>query len=497
VSGREIVVAGAGHNGLVAAAYLARAGHDVLVVERRQRPGGILDGVVDNVGRLHPQVAADLELERRGLQLEWPAARMAALRDDGPPVVFWADAERTAAGLEEVSAADAAAYPGFDRHVRALAGVVSAIADTTPPRLDRPTTGDAAAALRLGRAYRGLGEHESRELTRALPMAAADLVGEWFESDAVRGPIAARGSFFTAMGPWSAGTAAVILADSASDGAGAAGATAFARGGARALADALAASAEAAGVEVRTGVEVERVLTDGEAVTGVALGSGEHVQAAVVVSAVDPKTVLTRWLDPVVVGPQLRWRAGNIRTPGAAARVELELSEPPAFTGLDGEAAAGRLVVARGIDEVERAFDAWKYGRISERPLLEAVISGNRVNVIAQWVPYREGLADEVGDRVVGELDRHAPGLAGLVSSRRVLTPFELEREYGLPGGHIHHAEPGLDQFFAWRPVVGLARYRLGLRGLYLCGPGAHPGGGVTGRPGRNAAREILRDLAG
>jgi len=282
VSRREVVVAGAGHNGLVAAAYLARAGHDVLVVERRERPGGILDGVVDNIGRLHPQVAADLELERHGLEFQRPAVRMAALRDDGPPIVFWADAERTAAGLEDVSARDAAAYPGFDRHVRALAGVVSAIADTTPPRLDRPTAGDAAAGIRIGRAYRGLGERESRELTRVLPMAAADLVGEWFESDAVRGPIAARGSFFTAMGPWSAGTAAVLLADSACDDAGAAGATAFARGGAPALATALAAAAGEEGVEIRTGAEVERVLTDGEAVTGVALGSGEQVDAGVV-----------------------------------------------------------------------------------------------------------------------------------------------------------------------------------------------------------------------
>jgi phytoene dehydrogenase-like protein len=496
VSRREIVVAGGGHNGLVAATYLARAGHDVLVVERRQRPGGILDGVVDNVGRLHPQVAADLELERHGLQLERPAVRMAALRDDGPPVVFWADAERTAAGFEDISPRDAAAYPGFDRHVRTLAGVVSAIAETTPPRLDRPTAGDAAAGVRLGRAYRALGEREARELTRALPMAVADLVGEWFESDAVRGPIAARGTLFTAMGPWSAGTAAVLLADSACDDAGAAGATAFARGGAEAVAGALTAAAEEAGVELRTGVEVEQVLTDGEVVTGVALGSGEQVAAGVVVSAVDPKTVLTRWIDPVVVGPQLRWRAANIRTPGAAARVELELSAPPSFTGLDGDQTAGRLVVARGVDDVERAFDAWKYGGISERPLLEAAVFGNRVNVIAQWVPYRDGLTDEVGDRVVAELERYAPGIAGLVTGRRVLTPFELEREYGLPGGHIYHAEPGLDQFFAWRPVVGLARYRLGLRGLYLCGPGAHPGGGVTGRPGRNAAREILRDLA-
>ncbi len=201
----------------------------------------------------------------------------------------------------------------------------------------------------------------------------------------------------------------------------------------------------------------------------------------------------------------MRWRAGNIRTPGATARLDLTLTALPAFAGVDGEDALhGRLVFAPGVDAVEQAFDAWKYGRVSERPYLEATIptllepdapgAGHRMTVLAQWVPHAAE-PDEVAERVLAVLERHAPGIAGLVEATAVLTPAAIEREYGLAGGHLYHAEPALDQFFAWRPVIGLARHRLGVRGLYLCGAGAHPGGGITGGPGRNAAREILRDL--
>lgn len=501
---RTVVVAGAGHNGLVCATLLAQAGHDVLVLERRARAGGILDGVVDTVGGLHPGIADELALAGHGLRLERPAVRMLALREAAAPVTFWSDAERTAEGLAELSEADAAAYPGFDAHVRKLAGFMAELAEVTPPRLDRIAAGDAPAGIRLARAYRRLGEYTARELTRALPMAAADLVGEWFTSDAVRGPLAARGTRFTAMGPWSAGTGAVLLAASAFGDAGAAGETVFAAGGPRALADALVAAATAAGARIRTGAEVTRVLVRDDRVAGVELAGGERVEADAVASAVDPKTVLTRWVDPVVTGPQLRWRAGTIRTPGAAARVELELSRLPAFTGVDDpDRLAGRIVVAPGVDAVERAFDAWKYGEVSERPYLEATIptltggavGAQRMHLLVQWVPYADGLADVVAERAVAELERHAPGFAGLVTASRVATPLDLAREYGLPGGHVLHAEPGLDQLFAWRPVLGLARYRLAVPGLYLCGSGAHPGGGVSGLPGRNAARVILRDL--
>ena len=490
----DAIVAGGGHNGLVCAAVLARAGRRVVVLERRERAGGILDGVVSTVGRLRPALVAELELERHGLELIRPPVRMLALRDEGPPIVFSADPARTAEGLAAVSAADADAYPGFDAHVRVIGRFLGELAEVTPPRLDAGALGDWQAGLRLARAYRHLSARSARELTRALPMASADFVGEWFTTDAVRGAIAARGSLFTAMGPWSAGTAAVLLADSAGNDGGAAGQTTFARGGPRALATALEAAARAAGAEIRTGAAVERLLVRGGNVRGVVLASGEEIEAPVVACGVDPKTVLTRWLDPEEAGPRLRWRAGNIRTPGATAVVDLRLSADPEFSGVDDPALlGGRIVVAPGIDHVERAFDCWKYGRPSERPYLEATLTEGTLRVLAQWVPYAAD-PEAVGDLVVAELERHAPGIGGIVADRSVLTPAGIERELGISGGHIYHAEPGLDQFFAWRPVLGLARHRLAVAGLYLCGSGAHPGGGVTGGPGRNAAREILAD---
>jgi phytoene dehydrogenase-like protein len=490
----DAIVAGGGHNGLVCAAVLARAGRRVVVLERRERTGGILDGVVATVGRLRPALIAELELERHGLELVRPEVRMLALRDDGPPIPFFADPARTAESLASVSAADAEAYPRFDAHVRVIARFLGELAEVTPPRLDAGALGDWQAGLRLVRAFRRLSARSARELTRALPMASADFVGEWFATDAVRGAVAARGSLFTAMGPWSAGTAAVLLADSAGNDGGAAGQTAFARGGPQALAAALEAAARAAGAEVRTGAAVERLLVRGGNVRGVALASGEEIEAPVVACGVDPKTVLTRWLDPEEAGPRLRWRAGNIRTPGATAVVDLTLSAQPEFAGVDDPALlGGRIVVAPGIDHVERAFDSWKYGQPSERPYLEATLADGRLHVLAQWVPHAAD-PDAVGDLVVAELERHAPGIGETVTDRSVLTPAGIERELGISGGHVYHAEPGLDQFFAWRPVLGLARHRLAVAGLYLCGSGAHPGGGVTGGPGRNAAREILAD---
>jgi phytoene dehydrogenase-like protein len=504
VSDYDVIVAGGGHNGLVCAAYLARGGQRVAVLERRSEVGGIAE-VLHTAGRLQAGVIADLDLAGHGLELIRPDVRMAALREDAPALTFWADPERTAEGLRASAPADAEAYPGFDAYLRELAGFVAEVQASTPPRLDRAALGDAAAGLRLARAYRRLGPRAARELTRVLPMAAADLVGEWFTHDAVRAALAVRGTQFTAMGPWSAGTALVLLSDSAGNDGGAAGQTAFARGGPAALALALSRAARAAGADVRTGAEVAQVLARDGRIEGVELASGEQITAPTVACAVDPKTVLTSWLDPVLAGPRMRWRAGNIRTPGATARLDLTLTALPAFTGVDGdESLHGRLVFAPGIDAVEQAFDAWKYGRVSEWPYLEATIptlhepgaagTGQRMTVLAQWVPYAAE-PDEVAERVLAVLERHAPGIGGLVAATAVLTPAAIEREYGLAGGHLYHAEPALDQFFAWRPVIGLARHRLGVPGLYLCGAGAHPGGGITGGPGRNAVREILRDL--
>lgn len=520
----DAIVVGAGHNGLVAGAYLAKAGLATLILERRDRVGGLLanqevapgalaPAVAHTVGRLRDSVVKDLRLETHGLVLVQPDVRVFAPQPDGRALTFWADPARTADELRARSAHDADAYVGFDRRVRSLASFLAHLHAITPPDIESPSLADAVAGLRLGRAFRGLGSKGGRELTRVFPMAVADFVGESFETDAVRGAIASRAVRYTATGPWSAGSASVLLSDSAGNDGGAAGQTTFAGGGPARLAEALAAAARGFGAEIQTGAEVGRITTRDGRATGVALASGEELEARAVVSGADPKRTLLQWVDPVALGPSLVWQAGNIRMPGVASKVNLVLSGLPAFAGAgDEERLRGRIVIAPGIDYLERAFDASKYGRMSEEPFLEATIpslvdpglapEGRHVmSVLAQWTPYAlsEGdwgaSAGALADLVMETLDACAPGIGDLVEERQVLTPLDLEREYGLTEGGALHGEPGLDQFFAWRPLLGHARYRFGIDGLYLCGSGAHPGGGVTGAPGANAAREILSDL--
>jgi phytoene dehydrogenase-like protein len=524
VPGRQydVVVIGAGHNGLVAGAYLARAGRSVLVLERRDRVGGILAEsdlgtgvkvpvVVHTVGRLSASVIRDLELARHGLELLRPEVRVFAPNLDGAPLIMWSNVARTAAGLR--SARDAAAYPAFDARVRSFAGFLANLTAAAPPDVQKLSRADAFTGLRLGRAFRRLAAKDRRQLLRVLPMPVADFVGDVFEDDALRAVIATRAVQFTAMGPWTAGTTAVLLSDSAGNDGGAPGQTVFARGGPGALADTLAGAARTLGAEIRTGTGVVAVTIQDERATGVALDTGEEITAKVVVSAADPKRTLLELVDPEVLGPTLRWRASNIRMTGCTAKVNLALSGVPPFVGADDVGRLhGRIVIAPGIDYLERGADAAKYGRVSDHPYLEATIpsltdptlapAGQHVmSVIVQWAPYdlrrgswdmeREGL----GDLAVKTLESYAPGFSNLIIAREVLTPVDLEREFGLTAGHVLHGEPGLDQMFAWRPLLGFARYRMPIEGLYLCGSGGHPGGGVTGTPGANAAREILKDM--
>ncbi|MEA2518633.1 MAG: hypothetical protein QOF49_713 [Chloroflexota bacterium] len=524
----DAIVVGGGHNGLVTAAYLAKAGRRTLVLERRDHVGGAAETadlggarvprLADSVGRIRPSVVKDLDLRAHGLRLVAPDVRLFAPQPDGRAVTLWADRARTVDGLRAWSTADAEAWPDFDRLVRSLGRFLAELAAETPPDIKAPGIGDALMGLKLGRRFRGLGKHDAHTILRVLPMAVADFVAEAFETDALRAAVAWRGVRHSFLGPWSAGSTAILLGDSAGNDGGAAGQTVFAIGGPGALADALAAAARAAGAEIRCSTEVVTVTSRDNRVTGVAVAGGEEISASIVVSGVDPKRTLLGLADPVTVGPTMRWRAGNYRTPGVVAKVNLVVDRLPQFSAAarDDQLLRGRILAAPGIDAIERAFDAAKYGRTSDTPVLEATIPSlvdpslvagapdgtHVVSVTAQYAPaaLRDGAwddggrADAFGDKVVAVLEELAPGLTASIVGREVITPLDLERDYGLSGGHPLHGEQSLDQFFLWRPFLGSARYRLPIDGLYLCGSGAHPGGGITGQPGQNAAREILAD---
>jgi phytoene dehydrogenase-like protein len=428
---------------------------------------------------------------------------------------LWRDPVRTATELRtRKRPRDAEAFLAFDGSIRSLAGFLARLQATEPPDLAAPSLADAGTGLTLLNALRHLGRRQVREALRVLPMSVADLVSEAVDDDALGGVLGARGVRYAAMGPRSAGTALNFLWDSASGG-GAAGRTVFARGGPEALAEALVAAAQGQGATVRCGVEVSAIRTGRGSVEGVALASGEEIDARIVASNADPKQTFLRLLDQAEVGPTLGWRAEHIRTPGVVAKVTLVLDGLPAIGGgTDEERLRGRIVVAPSLDELESAFNDSKYGRISEHPYLEATIptlsdpslapeGTHLLTALFQYAPHDlrdadwdEAASDRVADVTVRTLETHAPGLAERIVASHVVTPADLEAEYGLSGGHPMHGEHALDQFFAWRPLLGEARYRLaGIRGLYLCGAGAHPGGGVTGGPGRNAARAILADV--
>ena len=521
----DAVVVGAGHNGLVTAAYLAKAGLRTLVLERRDRPGGLLateelaPGVrapvgADGIGGLRAAVARDLGLASHGLRTIEPAAVAFAPSEVGAGLTLWRDPVRTASELRAGSRPrDADGFLAFDRTIRSLAGFVGRLQAAEPPDLESPSLGDAGTGFTLMNALRHLGREQVRATLRVLPMSVADFVSEAVDDEALRGILGSRGVRYAAMGPRSAGTALNFLWDSAAGG-GAAGRTVFARGGPEALAEALATAARRHGAELRVDAEVSLVRTRRGAVEGVALASGEEIDAPIVASSADPRQTLLRLVDPAEVGPTLGWRAEHIRAPGVVAKVTLVLDGLPEIGGADDERLRGRIVVAPSLDELERAFNDSKYGRISEEPFLEATIptlsdpslapvGTHLMSVLFQYAPYDlreanwdQATSDHVADETVRTLKVHAPGLTERIVARRVVTPAELEQEYGLSGGHPMHGEHALDQFFAWRPLLGHARYRLAeTRGLYLCGAGAHPGGGITGGPGRNAARAILADL--
>ncbi|HEY2432683.1 MAG TPA: NAD(P)/FAD-dependent oxidoreductase [Vicinamibacterales bacterium] len=519
---RDTVIIGGGHNALVTAFYLAKAGRAPLVLERRATVGGCATTeefapgyrattLAHTLGPIRPAIVRDMHLERRGVQFVHPDPRLVALGGDGRALVFSSDPARTADAIRPFSASDATRYPEFCATLTRLAGFLGGLLEMTPPSLDAPEMADLFELLRTGRRFRTLAKRDAFALLRWGPMAAADLVAEWFETDLLRAAIASRGIHGTAMGPWSAGSGAVLLLAAATDPL-PGGSSITAVGGPGAVTRAMADAARDAGAEIRTGAAVERILIHDGAVTGVALADGTEIAATTVVSGVDPRQTFLGLVDPIELEPGFLTRIRNYRSTGTVAKVNLALRQLPRFRGVSGDPVAalgGRVVVAPDIDYLERAFDASKYGEVSAAPYLDITFpsvvdpslapEGRHVmSVHLQYAPYAlkvgwAGHAQTLGDLVLATLEPHAPGISGLTEHRQVITPLELEQTFGLTGGHIYHGELALDQLFTMRPTLGWADYSAPISGLFLCGSGTHPGNGLTGASGANAARRILK----
>ena len=367
--------------------------------------------------------------------------------------------------------------------------------------------------LKTGRAIRNLGKKDMFRLLRWGPMAVADLASEYFETELLRAVIAARGVFGTFLGPWSAGSALVLLIRAAGD-AHPAGSASFAAGGTGSVTQAMASAAKSAGAEIRTNAEVIEIRVQNGAATGVLLSTGEEIQAKAVISNADPKRTLLKLTDPLHLSPDFVQKLQHYRGNGTVAKVNLALSGLPKFTAIkngDASALKGRIHIGNEIDYLERAFDESKYGNFSKVPYLEVAIpsltdptlapEGKHVmSIYMQYAPYKlkgdwEDERKALGQTVVKTLAEYAPNLPELILTHQIITPRDLEEKYGLTGGQIFHGELALDQFFTMRPLLDWARYRTPIQNLYLCGSGTHPGSGLTGGSGANAAREIVKDL--
>jgi phytoene dehydrogenase-like protein len=516
----DVIFVGGGHNGLVAAITLARKGVSTLVLERRPVVGGaaITDelhpgyriSTLSHAVHLSPALAGDLRLAEHGLDLIDPDPYLLAALPDGRGLALGHDVAASAATIAAYSAEDARRYPEFCSTLGRIRAFVAHVMAGTPPNIEQPSNLDLWSMLGMGRRLRGLGKKDAHNLLRWAPMSVADFVSEWFESEPLRASLAAGGIFGSAFGPRSAGSTAVLLLKMSAG----IGRPRLVRGGLGALSSALAASARSAGAGIRVDADVVRInVRDGRA-TGVTLRSGEELSARLIVSNADPRHTMLGLIDPIELDPGYVSRMRNYRGAGNVFKVNLALGELPRFAAASGDprALAGLIHIGPDLDYLERAFDASKYGNWSPRPVLEVTIpsltdpalapAGRHVmSITAQFAPYHLRDADwhtagpAFADVIINTLAEYAPNLEETILSRQVITPLELEATYGMTGGHIFHGELSLDQLFTMRPLLGWARYRTPIQGLYLCGAGTHPGYGVSGLSGLNAAREILKDL--
>jgi len=521
----DAIIIGGGHNGLVTAAYLARAGRKTIVLERREMVGGC--AVTEELwpgfrvstasyltSLLQERVIQDLELPRFGYQVDAKDPAFFSPFPDGRCFYMWQDGQRTLQEIAKFSPRDAEIYPAFEAQLERLAQVVEGLLLTTPPPFPPRGIGDLVEHLKIAGRLRKLAPADLVALVKIFTQSAAELLDEWFESPELKVTLATDGVIGANGGPRSPGTAYILMHHVMGSVAGHRGLWGFVRGGMGAVSEAIAASARSHGAVVRTGAAVEKILVRGGRATGVVLASGEEIAGGVVASNLDPRVTFLRLLAEPDLPSDFVTAIRRFRTEGTSCKINLALSGLPEFKGLPagpGPQHRATMHICPDIDYIERAWDDAKYGRPSDRPMLELTIPtmydpslappGKHVmGIFLQYAPYtlRQGTWDDAREpfyhRVVELMEEYIPNIRSIIIDKQVLTPLDLERRFGITGGNIFHGEMSLDQMFVMRPVAGYARYRTPVRGLYLCGSGAHPGGGVMGAPGYNAAREMLKD---
>ena len=518
-STHDVIIIGAGHNALVAAFYLAKAGRRPVVLEKQPHVGGgavtteIHEGFrcprFSHEVLLDERIVDDLNLKQHGAEFIPLPTLVCAPSPDGAPLVLHDDSAAGANSLRSFNAKDADAYVEFRTSVQRLAAVIGTTFDSPPPDIDHPNAQDLWGLLKAGRRFRSLGSRDSYRLLRWLPMPIGDLMIEWFGNERLRALLAGPGLSGTMLGPRSAGSSLVFLFREACR-LRAGGRSLRVRGGPGVLTAAIAEAAREAGAEIRTGVSVERILVADEGVTGVVAG-GQEIPCVTVLSGLDPRSTFLSLVDPAALAPEFATQIRNYRASGTVAKINLALSSLPAFRGVsEPSALAGRIHIGPELDYLERAFDCVKYGEVSTRPWLDITIpsiadmeltpkGAHVASIYTHYAPFApRGASQDVAkdmllNNTLGTLDTYAPGIRALVVGAEVLTPAELQKELGLSGGHMFHGELALDQLFTMRPILGHAGYAGPIRGLYLCGAGTHPGGFMTGTSGRLAARAVIR----
>jgi phytoene dehydrogenase-like protein len=518
----DAVVIGGGVNGLTCATMLAKRGLRTVLVEQRDVTGGCaaeselapgfrVPTLAHSTGPVRRDVVDELQLLTHGLRFADSSLDLCALSTDGRALALGPDAAKTAEGLRAWSAKDADAWPSFAQSLGHISRVIGTLLMQTPPSVDGPSARDLWSLMHTLGGFRSLPTADKWQLLRWVPMAVADLVSEQVETELLRATLAADGIFGAMLGPWSAGSGLHYLLAAANRSVSWPGGSSVV-GGPAAFASALTRAAGRFGVTIHTGKAATHIEVVNDRATAVALDNGERIAARAVVSGVDPKRTFLGLCDADHLPPEFLWRMKHYRSRGTLAKVNLALSAPPSFNGATRDVLAARVRLAPDLDYLERAFDHAKYGRFSPHPWIELTIpsltdpslapaGAHVLSAYAQFAPYRlngsswDSQREAFGDTVVATLEQYAPGLGKLIVGRQVLTPLDLEREWGLTGGQIFHGELSLDQFFTMRPLLGYGQYRTPIRGLYLCGSGSHPGTGLTGGSGANAAREIARDL--